>query len=263
MSTTHTDTNRFAPGTFAQPSAPASIRQMTAAQTRMELSLFLRNGEQLLVALIIPLAALIALVAIDFGAVPDPRVDYAIAAVLTMSVMGTSFTGQAIAVAFDRRYDALKRLGGTPLPPAVIIAGKILATLILVAGQTVILGGIAALMGWRPGLGAIVVGAVMIALGSAAFSSMGLLLGGTMRAEIVLGLANLIWFGLIGAAGLAVGVVDLPARVADALVVVPSYALTEALLIADSGGLPALAAVVLLGWTTICGALAVRHFAFT
>lgn len=263
MSTIHTDTNRFAPGTFAQPSAPASIRQMTAAQTRMELSLFLRNGEQLLVALIIPLAALIALVAIDFGAVPEPRVDYAITAVLTMSVMGTSFTGQAIAVAFDRRYDALKRLGGTPLPPAVIIAGKILATLILVAGQTVILGGIATLMGWRPGLGPIVMGAVMIALGSAAFSSMGLLLGGTMRAEIVLGLANLIWFGLIGAAGLAVGVVDLPARVADALVVVPSYALTEALLIADSGGIPALAAVVLLAWTAICGGFAVRHFSFT
>lgn len=263
MSHPQTETNRFAPGTFARPSEPATVRRMTAAQTRMELSLFLRNGEQLLVALIIPLAALIALVAIDFGAVPEPRVDHAITAVLTMSVMGTSFTGQAIAVAFDRRYDALKRLGGTPLPPAVIIAGKILATLTLVAGQTIILGAVAIAMGWRPELTGILVGVVMIALGSAAFSSMGLLLGGTMRAEIVLGLANLIWFVLIGAAGLAIGVVDLPSRVADLLVVVPSYALTDALLTANSGGLPALAAAVLIAWTAVCGGFAVRHFSFT
>lgn len=258
-----TDTNRFAPGTFARPSRPATLRRMTGAQTRIELTLFLRNGEQLLVALIIPLAALIALVAIDFGAVPEPRVDHAIAAVLAMSVMGTSFTGQAIAVAFDRRYDALKRLGGTPLPPIVIIAGKILATLILVAGQTVILGAIAVAMGWRPDPLGILVGALMIALGSAAFSSMGLLLGGTMRAEIVLGLANLIWFVLIGAAGLAIGVAELPSRVADLLVVVPSYALTEALLAADTGGLPVLPALVLLCWTGVCGGFAVRHFSFT
>lgn len=255
--------NRFAPGTFSRPSEPATVRRMTAAQTRMELSLFLRNGEQLLVALIIPLAALVALVAIDFGAVPEPRVDHAITAVLTMSVMGTSFTGQAIAVAFDRRYDALKRLGGTPLPPAVIITGKILATLTLVAGQTVVLGAIAMAMGWRPAPVGVLVGAVMIALGSMAFSSMGLLLGGTMRAEIVLGLANLIWFVLIGAAGLAIGVVELPARVADLLVVVPSYALTDALNTANNGGLPALAAVVLIAWTVACGGLAVRHFSFT
>ena len=258
-----TDTNRFAPGTFARPSRPATLRRMTGAQTRIELTLFLRNGEQLLVALIIPLAALIALVAIDFGAVPEPRVDHAIAAVLAMSVMGTSFTGQAIAVAFDRRYDALKRLGGTPLPPIVVIAGKILATLILVAGQTVILGAIAVAMGWRPEPLGILVGALMIALGSAAFSSMGLLLGGTMRAEIVLGLANLIWFVLIGAAGLAIGVAELPSRVADLLVVVPSYALTEALLAADTGGLPVLPALVLLCWTGVCGGFAVRHFSFT
>ncbi|HJC59368.1 MAG TPA: ABC transporter permease [Candidatus Dietzia intestinigallinarum] len=263
MNHPRTDTNRFAPGTFSRPSAPASVRRMTGAQTRMELSLFLRNGEQLLVALIIPLAALVALVAIDFGAVPEPRVDHAITAVLTMSVMGTSFTGQAIAVAFDRRYDALKRLGGTPLPPAVIIAGKILATLILVAAQSVVLGAIAIAMGWRPGPIGLLVGAVMIALGSVAFSSMGLLLGGTMRAEIVLGLANLIWFVLIGAAGLAIGVVELPHRVAELLVVVPSYALTDALDTANNGGLPALAAVVLIAWTAVCGGFAVRHFSFT
>lgn len=263
MTDTQTGPNRFAPGTFARPSAPATLARMVAAQTRMELTLFLRNGEQLLVALVIPVAVLFALTAIEFGSIPEPRIDYAITAVLTLSVMGTAFTGQAIAVGFDRRYGALKRLGGTPLPPSVIIAGKILATLILVAGQCLLLGAIAAALGWRPDLAGLAVGALMIALGSVAFSSMGLLLGGTLRAEIVLALANLIWFVLIGAAGLAIGVAELSDRLHDFLVVVPSYALTSALVTATDGGFPAVAALALAGWTAVCGALAVRHFSFT
>lgn len=256
-------TNRFAPGTFARPSAPASSARMTAAQTRMELSLFLRNGEQLLVALVIPIAVLFALTTIELGAVPEPRIDSAITAVLTLSVMGTAFTGQAIAVGFDRRYGALKRLGGTPLPPAVVIAGKILATLVLVAGQSVLLSAIAAALGWRPAPAGLAVAAVLIVLGTVSFSSMGLLLGGTLKAEIVLALANLIWFVLIGAAGLAIGVAALPVWLHDLLVVVPSYALTAGLVTAVDGGVPLLAPLVLLAWTVICGGLAVRHFSFT
>lgn len=263
MTRTQNDANRFPPGTFSRPSPPAPLPRMAVAQTRMELALFVRNGEQLLVALIIPLAVLFGLAFIDFGSIPEPRIDYAITAVLTLSVMGTAFTGQAIAVGFDRRYGALKRLGGTPLPPLVIIAGKILATLVLVAGQSILLGAIAALLGWRPDPAGLAVAVVMIVLGSIAFSAMGLLLGGTLRAEIVLALANLIWFVLIGAAGLAIGVVDLPAGLADFLVVVPSYALTSALVTALGGGFPAVASLALLAWTAVCGGLAVRHFSFT
>lgn len=261
--TTPQATNRFAPHTFSNPSAPAPLRRMVAAQTRMELALFLRNGEQLLVALVIPIAVLFALTAIEFGAVPEPRIDYAITVVLTLSVMGTAFTGQAIAVGFDRRYGALKRLGGTPLPPTVVIVGKIMATLVLVAGQTLLLGAIAAALGWRPDASGLVVSALILVLGSVAFASMGLLLGGTLKAEVVLALANLIWFFLIGASGLAVGVASLPLWLHDVLVVIPSYALTEALVTAAGGGFPAIASLVLIVWTAICGGLAIKYFSFT
>lgn len=255
--------NRFAPGTFTTPSAPASTGRMLRAQTRMELSLFLRNGEQLLVALVIPIAVLFALTSLDIGAVPEPRIAYGITAVLTLAVMGTAFTGQAIAVGFDRRYGALKRLGGTPLPPTVVIGGKILATLILILGQSLLLGLLAMVLGWRPDPIGLLVGAAMIILGGMAFAAMGLLLGGTLKAEIVLALANLIWFLLIGGAGLAIGIADLPGTVQDILVVVPSYALTSALVTAHEGGFAAVAALILVVWTVVCGGLAVRYFSFT
>lgn len=261
--TTPQAANRFAPHTFSNPSPPAPMRKMVAAQTRMELALFLRNGEQLLVALVIPVAVLFALTAIELGAVPEPRIDYAITVVLTLSVMGTAFTGQAIAVGFDRRYGALKRLGGTPLPPAVVIVGKIMATLALVAGQSLLLGGLAAALGWRPDASGLGVSVLMLVLGSVAFASMGLLLGGTLKAEIVLALANLIWFFLIGASGLAIGVAAVPQWLHDVLMVIPSYALTESLITAAGGGFPAIASLVLIAWTVVCGGLAVRYFSFT
>ena len=41
-------------------------------------------------------------------------------------------------------------------------------------------------------------GAAIIALGTAGFAALGLLLGGTLRAEIVLAVANLLWFVFAG-----------------------------------------------------------------
>lgn len=263
MTQTDIGPNRFAPGTFSRPSAPASLARMVLAQTRMELTLFLRNGEQLLVALVIPVAVLFGLTLVDFGAVPDPRIDHAITAVLAIALMGTAFTGQAIAVGFDRRYGALKRLGGTPLPPFVIIVGKMLAALVLVLGQSVVLGVIAALLGWRPSVAGLALAGLVLVLGTLAFASMGLLLGGTLKAEIVLALANLLWFLLIGGAGLAIGIAAVSEQVHDLLVVVPSHALTTALGTALDGGLPLVPALVLVAWTALCGGLAVRHFSFT
>ena len=78
---------------------------------------------------------------------------------MALAVISTAFTGQAIAVAFDRRYGALKRLGATPLPVWGIIAGKSLAVVTVVFLQSIILGGIGFGLGWRPHPVGLVVGA--------------------------------------------------------------------------------------------------------
>ena len=60
-------TNRFAPGTFAPDPRPATVRDMLTAQYRLELKLLLRNGEQLLLTMFIPITLLIGLTLLPLG----------------------------------------------------------------------------------------------------------------------------------------------------------------------------------------------------
>ncbi len=92
---------------------------------------------------------------------------------MTVAVMSTAFTGQAIAVGFDRRYGALKRLGATPLPRWGVIAGKSIAVAVVVVLQAIVLGAIGVAFGWDIGPGGLLVGAVAIAIGTLTFSALG------------------------------------------------------------------------------------------
>src|SRR5690606_26274791 len=166
------------------------------------------------------------------------------------------FPGQAMAVGFARRYGALKRLGATALPRWGIIAGKCAAVLIVVVLQAVLLGLIGVALGWRPGLGGLALGAVIIALGTAMFVAMGLLLGGTLKAEIVLALANILWFVMLGIASVVFASDDLPAAVNILVRLVPSGALAETLEQALAGAVDLFGVAVLLIWGLASGALA-------
>jgi len=255
--------NRFDPGTFAPAPRPNTATRMLAAQTRMELTLLLRNGEQLLLTMFIPVTLLIGLTLLPIGDLGETRVTRVLPAVMMVAVMSTAFTGQAIAVGFDRRYGALKRIGATALPKWGIIAGKSCAVGIVVVLQSILLGAIGFVLGWRPSPGVLLIGAVVIALGTVAFATLGLLLGGTLRAEIVLALANIVWFALLGIGS----VVMLDDVVPDALMHVvrlaPSGALTLALDAAMDDTVDALSIVVLIVWGVCGGAAAARWFRFT
>ena len=94
--------NRFEPGTFSPDPRPNSAAKMLAAQTKLELTLLLRNGEQLLLTMFIPITLLIGLCLLPIGDLGDSRVDTVLPGVMMVAVMSRGFTGQAIAVGFDR-----------------------------------------------------------------------------------------------------------------------------------------------------------------
>lgn len=260
-----TDTNSatFPTGTFTPDPRPSTVPKMLAAQFSLELKLLLRNGEQLLLTMFIPITLLIGLTLLPLGSFGPHRAATFTPVIMALAVISTAFTGQAIAVAFDRRYGALKRLGATPLPVWGIIAGKSLAVITTVFLQSIILGAIGFALGWRPALAALVLGAVVIALGTAGFAALGLLLGGTLRAEIVLAVANLMWFVFAGFGALTLETEMIPAGVRWASRLTPSGALTEALSQAMSMSVDWFGIVVLAAWGAIAALAALRWFRFT
>lgn len=251
----------------ARPPAPAPPAPAAApwprrvlAHAGFETRAVLRNGEQLLLTVILPVLLLVAVTRTD---VVDLRTDDRIGVVapgaLALAVLSTAFTSQAIATGFDRRWGVLRLLGTTPLGPGGLLAGKVLAVLAVEAMQLVLLGGVAALLGWRPtGFAA---AALLLVLGTAAFVALALVVAGTMRTEAVLAVANLVWVLLAAGGGVLLPLSTLPDGVASVVAWLPSGALGEGLRTALSGGgLPFGPTVVLLAWAVAGGALAARTF---
>lgn len=263
MTQNETHSNRFPAGTFAPDPRPSAVPKMLAAQFGLELKLLLRNGEQLLLTMFIPITLLVGLTLLPLGSFGQHRAATFTPVIMALAVISTAFTGQAIAVAFDRRYGALKRLGATPLPVWGIIAGKSLAVVTVVFLQAILLGAIGFALGWRPTPTALALGAAVIALGTVAFAALGLLLGGTLRAEIVLAIANLMWFVFAGLGALTVETGIIPSAVKWAARLTPSGALTEALSQAMTMSVDWFGVVVLAAWGALGALSALRWFRFT
>jgi ABC-2 type transport system permease protein len=258
-----TSDSLFPVGTFTPDPRPNAVSRMLAAQFTLELKLLLRNGELVLLTLFIPIALLVGLTLLPLGSFGQHRAATFVPVIMALAVISTAFTGQAIMVAFDRRYGALKRLGATALPVWGIIAGKSLAVVAVVFLQATVLGAVGFALGWRPDLAGLALGAVIIALGTAGFAALGLLVGGTLRSEIVLALANLLYFVFGGSCVLTLETNMVPTAVKWAARLTPSGAFTEALSQSITLSVDWFGVVVLAAWGTVAALAAVRWFRFT
>ena len=255
----NTSTTKFPPATFTPDPQRAAITTMLTAQARTETLLILRHGEQLLLSIVIPVALLIGVSFFPLENIDSPQ-QLALPFALAIAAMSTGFTGQAISVVFDRRYGALQRIGASGVPRWVIIGGKLIAVTIVTLIQAVLLTAIALIIGWRVSPAAIVPMILTVVVGLVAFTSWGLFAGGTLRSELVLAGANLIWFLLLAAAG---GAAMLYGDAAPhSLIIIPSVALTQGLLTAAAGSFPVFHLVILAIWACVGTLFAVRQFRF-
>jgi ABC-2 type transport system permease protein len=248
--------------TFTPAPGAAPLRSMVGAQTLHELRTLLRNGEQLLLTLIIPVALLVLFSSaplLDVG--PGSRVDFLAPGVLALAVLSTAFTGQAIGTGFERRYGVLKRLGATPLPRSGLIAAKSLTVLLVELLQTAILGVVALALGWSPHGNPLAV-VLLVLLGTAAFSGFGLLMAGTLRAEATLAAANLVYLLLLVMGGVVFPLTKFSGGLRSALELLPISALADGLrqVLQHGAGLPARDLIVLLAWAVAGLTLAARFF---
>jgi ABC-2 type transport system permease protein len=239
---------------------------MLAAQTRAELALTLRRGESVVLTLVIPLVLLVTLAVLpivsgkDVGDTRVERAGFFVPGVIALAVMSAAFTGQAIATGFERQYGVLKRLGATALPRWTLLTAKSGAVCAVEVLQValVMLAGLA--LGWRPH-GSAVEAVLLVALGTAAFSGLGLLMAGTLRAEVTLAAANLVWFVLLVGGGVLFPLSTFGPG-AGALDALPTAALADGLRAVLQHGHPAPLhdLLALCGWAVAALALAARYF---
>lgn len=260
-----TSTRNPAPTTPVQPQQAAPTRRRVLAQAAFETRAVLRNGEQLLLTLVIPALLLVGLTRTSIVELGDTggvsRIDLVAPGVLALAVMTTSFTSQAIATAFDRRNGVLRLLGTTPLGRGGLLTGKVLAVLAVEVVQAMILGGTALALDWQPDLGGIPAALLAAVLGTAAFTSLAFLLAGTLRAEGVLAVANLLLVLLVVGGGVLLPAALLPVGLEHVAPFLPSGALGDSMRAAlIDGEFAATSFAVLAGWTALLGAAAARFF---
>ena len=233
-------------------------------QGLLETSLMLRNGEQLLLALVIPVGLLVA------GFLVGPRLDVStdalVGSVLGLAVWSTAFTSTAVATGFDRRQGVLERLAATPLGRSGLVIGKVIAVVIVIGLQWLVLLAVSLALGWRPALTAALPLALVAAVVAAvAFVGLALAMAGTLRAEATLALANLVYL-----VGLVAGIVVPASSMGSASTVVrllPTGALGEAMRAWSTAGTGSAAGLgswwpllVLTCWALAAGLLARKVF---
>ena len=250
---------------FVPAPGAAPLRRMIAAQAALETRTLLRNGEQLLLTLVIPLLLLAAfglepLVNFDAGM---SRIDFLTPGIIALAVMSTAFTSQAIATGFERRYGVLKRLGATPLSRQGLIAAKTVTVIAVELLQGALILIVAVAIGWRPDASpsAVVVVPLLILLGTAAFSGLALLMAGTLRAEANLAAANALFLVFLFLGGMAYPLDKLPGALQAIAKLLPAAALTDTVRsVLSTQPFPTGQFVVLVAWAVGAPLAAARWF---
>ena len=232
------------------------------AQVEVETKLTLRRGESLIVTLGIPVGILLFFgrVNLDLYAGYKDPLDFLVPGVLGLAVMSAAMVSLGIATGFERRYGVLKRLGTTPLGRSGLLTAKTLTVVAVEVLQGVILIATALAMGWSPAGGYAAALGVMV-LGTIAFSGLGLLMAGTLRAEGTLAVANGAYLLLLVLGGMAYPLSKLPLALQDVARVLPAAPMTDCLRGALTGtGIPGARLSILIGWAVLAPLLAARSF---
>ncbi len=232
------------------------------AQAGAEVRMTLRRGDSLLLTLGIPVVILVffSLVHALPTGTQDP-VSFLSPGVLALAAMSTAMVSLGIATGFERGYGVLKRLGSTPLGRPKLLGAKVISILVVELIQVAVIVPVALGLGWHPhGNAASGIGALLLA--TVAFAGLGLLMAGTLRADVTLAAANGIWVVLLLLGGMLFPLSKLPGALEGLAKALPAAALSQALGSAFTSGrpVPGQAWLVLAIWAVAAPAAAAVSF---
>ena len=200
------------------------------SQLRQELIVMARNGEQLLLLVVIPVMLLVFFSQTDFLPTSSgSRINFLMPGILSLAVISTAMVSLGIATGFERSYGVLKRLGTTPLGTRRLVMAKVSAICIIEIAQLVLLIIVGQLLGWSPNRINIAQVLVLMLIGTSCFAGIGLTLAGRLRAEINLAAQNGLYLVLFLLGGILVPNDELPKTLGNVAQVLPSSLLSSLL----------------------------------
>lgn len=229
--------------------------------------LFWRSRESAFFTFLLPIILLVVLGSV-YG---DEEIDgvsaasYLVAGMIGFGVVATAYAGLAINTVIRRESGVLKRVRGTPLPPAVYLGAAVLSTLIVIAIEVaiqVLIGRFAIDAGWPQAPGPLV---VALLLGAVSFAALGLATTGLVRsAEGSSAVVNAIYLPMVFISGVFFSVSALPGfleAIADVLPLTYLLDLVRSVFIDGEGLGSSLTAVgVVALWGAAGLAIALRTF---
>src|SRR5690242_20457648 len=110
---------------------------------------FLRQRESVVFTLLFPIILLLFFTQIVKYNIEGGLsfAQYFVPGILAVGLFGASFQTLAIQVSTEREKGILKRLEGTPMPPAAYFIGKIIMVFAIVVGETAVLLAVSSLLG--------------------------------------------------------------------------------------------------------------------
>lgn len=233
------------------------------AQWRAELQILSRNGEQLLLTVVIPVMLLVFFSLVDvLPTGSGDAVDFLAPGILALAVMSSAMVSLGIGTGFERSYKVLKRLGATPLGRPRWLAAKTLAVVVVELVQLAVLLGVALALGWHTTGPRWLAAVAAVALGTIAFAGLGLTIAGRLRAEINLAVQNALYLVLLLLGGMMIPLDELPGPLADVAGYLPSAALADVLrdALAGTGVDPTRSWIVLAAWAVVTPVIAAVTF---
>jgi ABC-2 type transport system permease protein len=216
--------------------------RMTLHQSSYDLRAFIRNRQAQFFTLILPILFLVIFAAL-FGRsggttqVPGGRIStsvYYVPGIIALGVIAACFGNLVASVTAQRERGLLKRRRATPVPAAIIVAGRVLTAITIAVVMAAVLLGI----GWAA-YGAHIPGhttlalAVTVVVGAASFCCMGYALTSLIHNEdAAQPITQALLLPLYFISGVFVAVTILPHWLADVGAIFPVRHLANALLTA-------------------------------
>jgi ABC-2 type transport system permease protein len=178
--------------------------------------------------------------------------------------MSTAMVSLGIATGFERQYLVLKRLDATPLGVGRLLAAKTSAVMLIELVQLALITAIGLTLGWSASAAAWTSVIIAVLLGTGAFAGLGLLLAGTLRAEVNLAAQNALYLVMLLVGGIVIAEESMPDPLANFSSALPATALGSVLRDAIGGSSPLSDSAwwVLAGWAVFTPLLALKFFRF-